>query len=298
MIIVSREGLPHYRVHGQFTARSERGRTTVTWVWDVYDSQKRRALHITGEEVAVPVGRDPWATLDDRPLAGSRWGALSRSSPSSPRPALWRRASRAANPGGRERRFHPRGVGHFPRFSVGLAEIRGQETGGRGAPGKTFRGARRASGASDSRGRAADRLFRIACQGPVTLFKPARKTCGTRTSSYCQPARPLVIRTPPKARNSRGMAMAGKNGAIKLVAGNSNPRLAEAIARHLATAAHQGGRAALRRHGDLRRDPGERARHRRVRAPVDLVSGQRPPDGAADHHRCAAPRPRRAASRR
>jgi hypothetical protein len=64
-IIVSREGLPHYRIHGQFTARSERGRTTIAWVWDVYDAQKRRALHITGEEIAVPVGRDPWASLDD-----------------------------------------------------------------------------------------------------------------------------------------------------------------------------------------------------------------------------------------
>ena len=45
---------------------------------------------------------------------------------------------------------------------------------------------------------------------------------------------------------------------------------------------------ALRRHGDVRRDPGERARRRHVHHPVDLVSGQRPPDGAADHHRRAA----------
>ena len=34
VIIVSREGLPHYRIRGLFSARSERGRTTVAWVWE------------------------------------------------------------------------------------------------------------------------------------------------------------------------------------------------------------------------------------------------------------------------
>jgi hypothetical protein len=66
--------------------------------------------------------------------------------------------------------------------------------------------------------------------------------------------------------------MAAKNGAIKLVAGNSNPELAEAIASYLSHLA--GGRrgAALRRHGDFRRDPGERPRRGRFRAAVDVVS--------------------------
>jgi ribose-phosphate pyrophosphokinase len=44
------------------------------------------------------------------------------------------------------------------------------------------------------------------------------------------------------------MAMAGKNGAIKLVAGNSNPRLAEAIAAYLATALTK---AVVRRFADM-----------------------------------------------
>ena len=59
--------------------------------------------------------------------------------------------------------------------------------------------------------------------------------------------------------------MAAKNGAIKLVAGNSNPALAEAIAAYLKTPLAQGRGAALRRHGDLRRDPGERPRRGRLR---------------------------------
>ena len=42
--------------------------------------------------------------------------------------------------------------------------------------------------------------------------------------------------------------MAGKNGAIKLVAGNSNPRLAEAIAAHLRTPL---AKATVRRFADM-----------------------------------------------
>ncbi len=46
----------------------------------------------------------------------------------------------------------------------------------------------------------------------------------------------------------------------------------------------------LRRPGDLRRDPRERARPRRLRHSVDLLSGQRQSDGASDHDRRAAAR--------
>ena len=49
-------------------------------------------------------------------------------------------------------------------------------------------------------------------------------------------------------------------------------------------------RAPLRRRGDLRRDPRERARRGRLRGAVDQLSGQRQPDGAADLHRRAAAR--------
>jgi ribose-phosphate pyrophosphokinase len=77
---------------------------------------------------------------------------------------------------------------------------------------------------------------------------------------------------------------------MKLVAGNSNRALAEAIAAYLESPLTK---AVVRRFADmedLRRDPGERARRGRLRAPVDLLPRERPPDGAADHHRRAAPR--------
>ena len=85
---------------------------------------------------------------------------------------------------------------------------------------------------------------------------------------------------------------------MKLVAGNSNRPLAEAISAYLNIPLAKCSGEALRGHGGLRRDPGECARRGCLHHPVDLVPHERPPDGAADHHamRCAGPRP--AASRR
>ena len=54
-------------------------------------------------------------------------------------------------------------------------------------------------------------------------------------------------------------------------------------------AAGQGQRPPVCRQRDFRRDPRERARLGRVHHSVDVISGQRPSDGIADHHRCAAP---------
>ena len=59
--------------------------------------------------------------------------------------------------------------------------------------------------------------------------------------------------------------MAANNGSIKLVAGNSNRALSEAIGSYLQTPLTRAERPPLRRHGDLRRDPGERARRGRLR---------------------------------
>ena len=59
--------------------------------------------------------------------------------------------------------------------------------------------------------------------------------------------------------------------------------------RRAESAADQGQCPPFRRQGNLRRDPGERPRLGRLHHPVDVVSGQRPSDGTADHHRCAAP---------
>ena len=63
--IVSREGSASYRVRSYLSAQVNHGRTTIAWVWDVYDRDQQRALRLSGEEPAGKAGRDPWAAADD-----------------------------------------------------------------------------------------------------------------------------------------------------------------------------------------------------------------------------------------
>jgi hypothetical protein len=66
LAIVSREGAAAYRVRSYLSAQIVRGRTTIAWVWDVYDHDQHRALRLAGEEPAgSKAGRDAWAAADD-----------------------------------------------------------------------------------------------------------------------------------------------------------------------------------------------------------------------------------------
>src|ERR1700722_4874642 len=59
--IVSRESQASYRVRSYLAAQVSRGRTTIAWVWDVYDRNQQRALRLSGAEPAGKAGRGPWA---------------------------------------------------------------------------------------------------------------------------------------------------------------------------------------------------------------------------------------------
>jgi hypothetical protein len=63
--IVSRESTAAYRVRSYLAAEVSHGRTTIAWVWDVYDQNQQRALRLSGEEAAGKSGRDAWASADD-----------------------------------------------------------------------------------------------------------------------------------------------------------------------------------------------------------------------------------------
>jgi hypothetical protein len=63
--VVSREGQAAYRVRSYLAAQVSRGRTTIAWVWDVYDSNQQRALRLSGEEPTGKAGRDAWTAADD-----------------------------------------------------------------------------------------------------------------------------------------------------------------------------------------------------------------------------------------
>ena len=66
--IASREGVASYRVRGYLAAQVVRGRTHISWVWDVYDDDKLRVLRIRGEEAGGRGGSDPWGIADEQML--------------------------------------------------------------------------------------------------------------------------------------------------------------------------------------------------------------------------------------
>jgi hypothetical protein len=92
--IVSRDGSAAYRVRSYLAAQVNHGRTTIAWVWDVYDQNQQRALRLSGEEPAGKAGRDAWAAADDlvlRKIAQAGLSGLSAmingTTPGTPSPA-------------------------------------------------------------------------------------------------------------------------------------------------------------------------------------------------------------------
>jgi hypothetical protein len=50
LAVVSRDHQSAYRVRGYLAAEMDKGKTTISWVWDVFDTDQRRALRISGAE--------------------------------------------------------------------------------------------------------------------------------------------------------------------------------------------------------------------------------------------------------
>ena|SRR5262245_13902933 len=66
--VISREATPQYRVRGYMAAHIANRRIHIGWVWDVYDTNKRRVLRIANEELGGRSGGDAWAAADDAML--------------------------------------------------------------------------------------------------------------------------------------------------------------------------------------------------------------------------------------
>lgn len=68
LAVISRESQSAYRVRGYLAAKVVKGRTTISWIWDVFDRDERRALRISGEETAKGRHRDAWTAADEAML--------------------------------------------------------------------------------------------------------------------------------------------------------------------------------------------------------------------------------------
>ncbi len=65
--VVSRESAAQYRIRGYVAAHVQGKKTTISWVWDVYDADHQRAMRLAGEEVGAS-GRTAWNAADDQVL--------------------------------------------------------------------------------------------------------------------------------------------------------------------------------------------------------------------------------------
>jgi hypothetical protein len=69
--LVGKDAAARYRVRGYLTAQpSADGGTSLTFVWDVFDAQQRRAQRVTGSSPIKSTARkNPWNGLDKEALA-------------------------------------------------------------------------------------------------------------------------------------------------------------------------------------------------------------------------------------
>lgn len=68
LAVISREQSSVYRVRGYLAAHVVQGRTTISWVWDVFDKDENRALRVAGEETVKGQSRDAWTAADNAML--------------------------------------------------------------------------------------------------------------------------------------------------------------------------------------------------------------------------------------
>lgn len=65
LAVVARDDQAAYRVRGYLAAKVLKNSTTVSWVWDVFDRDNRRALRIAGDKTVKDARRKGWAAADD-----------------------------------------------------------------------------------------------------------------------------------------------------------------------------------------------------------------------------------------
>jgi hypothetical protein len=73
--IVGIDGKPRYQVRGYLSAHVDGGDGQLSWAFDIYDAQKKRARRVSGQEALRGSG-DPWASVTDAHLAAVAFKSL------------------------------------------------------------------------------------------------------------------------------------------------------------------------------------------------------------------------------
>jgi hypothetical protein len=75
--MVSREQPAQYRIRGYVAAHVQGKKTTITWVWDVFNSDRERAVRLGGEVPGASSER-AWAAADDAVVTRMARDGMSR----------------------------------------------------------------------------------------------------------------------------------------------------------------------------------------------------------------------------
>lgn len=75
--MVSRESPAQFRIRGYVAAHVQGKKTTITWVWDVYDADRDRATRLAGEVPGAQSDR-AWAAADDAVVTRMARDGMSR----------------------------------------------------------------------------------------------------------------------------------------------------------------------------------------------------------------------------
>jgi hypothetical protein len=68
LAVVSRDAAAQYRIRGYVSAHVQGKKTTLAWVWDIFDAGSERAIRLSGE-VPGAASERAWAAADDQAIS-------------------------------------------------------------------------------------------------------------------------------------------------------------------------------------------------------------------------------------
>jgi hypothetical protein len=68
IFLASDKAQARFKLKGYISAYNIQGGTSLSWVWDVYDSQAQRAQRLDGAQTIKRTEADPWAAIDEATL--------------------------------------------------------------------------------------------------------------------------------------------------------------------------------------------------------------------------------------
>jgi hypothetical protein len=74
--VITRDSAAAYRVRGYLAMKTSKGRSTVAWLWDVYDAEQQRVLRVSGEESMKGKHADGWSAVNNEVVGKIARGSM------------------------------------------------------------------------------------------------------------------------------------------------------------------------------------------------------------------------------